>query len=82
MGAGALAMSSAFCPATDCRVTGRDCARECRCRPCNCLRCRERTAKARDPLNELYRPQDHATAPARQEIVKRRLSGTPQESLF
>lgn len=74
-------MSSAFCPATDCKVQARDCARECRCRPCRCLRCRERTAKAQDPRTELYKVQDHASSPARQEIVQRRLAGTPVTEL-
>lgn len=72
---------SVFCPATDCKVQGKDCARECRCRPCRCLRCRERTAKASDPRTRLYMPQDHATAPAREELVERRIAGTPVKDL-
>jgi hypothetical protein len=37
--------------------------------------------KATDPRTRLYRPQDHASAPARQELVERRLAGTPVTEL-
>lgn len=37
--------------------------------------------KARDPAQHLYRVQDHAATPARQEQVKRILNGTPVTEL-
>jgi hypothetical protein len=70
-----------FCPRRDCKRAPAECGKKCVCRPCRCLPCRERTMKATDPRTRLYRPQDHASAPARQELVERRLAGTPVTEL-